>query len=572
MRPHLASLAVLSLLSLGASAQPPVDDPLVVISAHYDSRAQLQTIAAHFQHLLIDKKRHTIRAEATHDDMMALRRQGIDAQIDDAATQQLRRSELQMHQAMQQGAEVDAITGFPCYRTVDETYATMDQLVSARPTLAHIVDIGPTWLESQQAGAGHRMRVLQLTNAATNALYPHKPRMVVFASIHAREYAPAELLTRFAESLVNGYGIDDEATWLLDNFRFDLVLQANPDGREKAEAGLSWRKNVDDTNGACSDTTYGIDLNRNFPYLWGTVADGSSTDPCTSTYRGPSRTSEVEARNLLRYVAGTPNASGVYSGGALPNQTLSTAPMPHRNGTIPSPSQQIVSGLFVDLHSYGQLMMWPWAYTTTPAKDAVAMRTLGRRMAYFDGYTPEQWSGMYLADGSTGDTYYGLLGVPSYTIEMGTEFFESCSNFESNILTQNLASLRYAARNLAAPLLLPTGPDATSVSVSSKSVTRGTPVVVTATVDDSRFNQSNGTETVQNVIAARAFLDSQPWRPSRNVYAMHANDGSFNSATETVSVTIPTGAMALGRHVVAISGTDASQHAGTPNAVYFTVK
>jgi carboxypeptidase T len=43
-----------------------------------------------------------------------------------------------------------------------------------------------------------------------------KPRFFLMGAIHAREYATAELAIRFAEQLVEGYGTDPEATWLLD--------------------------------------------------------------------------------------------------------------------------------------------------------------------------------------------------------------------------------------------------------------------------------------------------------------------------------------------------------------------
>ena len=48
--------------------------------------------------------------------------------------------------------------------------------------------------------------------------------MVVFGSIHAREYTPAELLTRMAEWLVSGYGTDPEATWLVDRLANTLKV------------------------------------------------------------------------------------------------------------------------------------------------------------------------------------------------------------------------------------------------------------------------------------------------------------------------------------------------------------
>ena len=50
--------------------------------------------------------------------------------------------------------------------------------------------------------------------------------------------------------------------------------------------------------------------------------------------------------------------------------------------------------------------------------------------------------------------------------------------------------LRYAARSLQAPYTLPSGPDTTAISASARRVFIGTPLVVRATVDDSRFNQA----------------------------------------------------------------------------------
>jgi hypothetical protein len=60
---------------------------------HYVGRAQLQSIASRFQHLAIDETTRSIAVEATHDELVALRRDGIDATIDDAATRRLRQAQ-----------------------------------------------------------------------------------------------------------------------------------------------------------------------------------------------------------------------------------------------------------------------------------------------------------------------------------------------------------------------------------------------------------------------------------------------------------------------------------------------
>jgi carboxypeptidase T len=534
------------------------DDRPVFVTIQYRDRAQLQSLASRFQHMIVDRAKKSVRTEATTTEIAELQRLGLRVEIDQAATDRVRSVETAMADR-QFGTR--SISGYACYRTVEETYATIDQLVAAKPALASVSNIGPSWLKSRNAG-GYDMKVLRLTNSATNTLRPNKPSMVVFGSIHAREYTPAELTTRFAEWLVNGYGIDPEATWLMDNYTFHLVLQANPDGRKKAETGLSWRKNVDNTNGSCSANSVGIDLNRNFPFHWNTVAGGSSGNACAETYRGPLVQSEPETQNLVRLVAGLPNASGVYSGGLFPDR---------RGDANTSAAPDDYQGLFLDIHSFSQLVLWSWGDTTSPAPNAAALRTFGRRMAFFNGYRPQQSNELYGTDGTTDDTMYGLLGVPSYTIELGVSFFESCTTFTSSTLPKNLATLKYAARNLTAPYRYPSGPNTVSVSSSSATVAAGTPVTISAILDDSQFNQSNGTEATQAIASARLYVDIPPWEAGAAGIAMSASDGSFNTTREIATATLGTTGLGVGRHILYVQGTDATGALGSPNAVLLNI-
>jgi len=566
---------LLSLLPIAGAAAPPGDgDALVVVTAHWRDRAQLQQIGARFQHMIVDDRAHTARAEASRDDYLALRRAGIVVEIDDQETDRVRRAEAGLHAAFaarQPGVTAQAsqplvvgsqesIPSYACYRTVEETYATMDGLASAHPGLARVVDIGPSWLASRNSG-GYRMRSLELTNAATNGVLPNKPTMVAFASIHAREYTPAELLTRFGEWLANSYGKDAQATWLLDNFKFDLILQANPDGRKKAESGLSWRKNVDNLNGTCSTNDDGIDLNRNFNFRWNSVSGGSSGNPCDSTYRGPSSMSEIETRDLLRYVAGSPDSSGVYRGGVLPDR---------RNDDTVTPAPSDYQGIFLDLHSYAQRVLWPWSFSGTAPPNVTPLRTLGRRLAWFNGYHPQQWFNMYAGDGTETDAVYGRTGAPSYTFEMGVSFFEDCNTFETSTYPKNLAAIRYAARSLWAPYVYPAGPDTSALNASPALAVPGTPVTITATVDDGTFNQSAGTEPVQAIASATAYIDHTPWNGG-GARSMNPGDGRFDASREVATLRIDTSRFAAGRHVVYVQAKDTAGQAGTPQAVYFWV-
>ena len=125
------------------------------------------------------------------------------------------------------------IDGFPCYRTVAETYATAAQMALDFPNLATWTDIGDSW-EKQAGLGGHDMQVLVLTNSAVAG---PKPKLFVMTAVHAREYTTAELNTRFAEFLLNNYDSDPDATWLLDHHEVHLSLQSNPDGRVQGADG-----------------------------------------------------------------------------------------------------------------------------------------------------------------------------------------------------------------------------------------------------------------------------------------------------------------------------------------------
>jgi hypothetical protein len=545
------------------------------VEAHYADGAALARAAAQFQHVRIDTQRQVLQVDTDENGIAALEDAGLSVSIDAAGTARLRGFEATMQQAIAShipqlaDGGYPGIPGYTCYRTVEGTYQTMDDLAAAHGDLVEVHSIGPSWQKTQNALQGYEMRALRVTNLATAVADPARPKMVVFGSIHAREYAPAELLTRMAEWLVTDYGSDPEATWLVDHVDFRFVLQANPDGRKKAESGISWRKNTDTVNGYCSSANNaGIDLNRNFPFHWNTTGgQGSSGTKCNETYRGPTAASEPEAQNLVGYVAGEPGSNGVYNGGALPDR---------RPDDVSTAAPDDYAGLFFDIHSYSRLVLWPWGDTTNAAPNRTPLQTFGRRMAWFNNYTPEQSDSLYPTDGATDDNFYGTLGVPAYTIELGIAFFESCSSFTSSTYPKNFDALRYAARAAAAPYRLPTGPDAYGIAATTPASGAGGPyTTVTAVIDDVRYNQTNGTQATYTITAANAYIDRLPWESGAVPIPLSAVDGAFDGKTEAVIGDIALVGLAAGRHILYVQGINTagggSGTAGTPNAVFVDV-
>lgn len=447
---------------------------------------------------------------------------------------------------------IQSIPGFSCYETVEETFAAAEAFVTNHPTLASWSDVGDSWEKTQGSG-GYDLKVLKLTNSTIGG---DKPKLFINSAIHAREYTTAPLVLAFARWLVDGYGNDADATWIMDHHEVHLLLQANPDGRKKAEAGALWRKNTNTAYCGPNSNKRGADLNRNFTYHWNsTNGEGSSGNPCAETYRGPVADSEPEVDTLQAYVRSL---------------------WPDRRGpTLDDPAPADTSGIHLDIHSYSQLVLWPWGTRTAPAPNGSALQTLGRRFAYFNNYEPMQSIGLYPTDGTSDGVSYGELGVAAYTFELGTAFFQSCSEYNNTIKPANLPALIYAAKVVRTPYLTPSGPDVTGLALgggaSGPGVEPGTPVALTASVTDTRFSNNNGTEPTQAIVSAEAYIDVPPWAPGAAPIALAASDGAFNTSTEAIAGTLDTSGLALGRHIVYVRGSDASGQFGPVSAVFLNI-
>jgi carboxypeptidase T len=452
-----------------------------------------------------------------------------------------------------QAAEVgiQSVPGYACYETVEETFSAAQAIVATRPALASWVDVGDSWQKTAGSG-GYDMRVLKLTNSAVAAAGGSKPRLFITSAIHAREYVTAPLSLAFARWLVDGHGNHADATWLLDHHEVHLMLHANPDGRKKAEAGLSWRKNTNTAYCGPRSSSRGADLNRNFSFGWNSTGGvGSSGNACSDVYRGPAPASEPEVKAVEAYIRSL---------------------WPDRRGPgLGDPAAADTSGIHIDLHSYSELVLWPWGSTDAAAPNGTALQTLGRRFAWFNGYYPQQSVGLYPTDGTSDGPSYGEQGVAAFTFELGTSFFQDCSSYENTIKPANLPALVYAAKVSRAPYQLPAGPDVTGITLAANNVAAGTPVGLTAALTATRFSQRNGTEPVLAVASAQAFIDTPPWAAGATPVPLVAGDGAFDSPTENAVATLSTSGLAAGRHTVFVRGVSASGQPGPVTAVFLDI-
>lgn len=441
-----------------------------------------------------------------------------------------------------------SIPGFACYRTVEQTYADLSALAAANPTLAEWLDIGDSW-QKQQALAGFDIQALVLGNQGMPALAD----LVIIAAMHAREYATAELATRFAEQLISDYGVDADTTWLLDHYRVHIIPQLNPDGRKIAEQQSTRFKRKNHNLDFCSTevpVANGIDLNRNSSVLWN-FGSGSSGIECDQTFRGPMSTSEPETEAIEAY---------------LDNVFPDARPGTPNDLNQPAPAE--TPGLFISLHSFGELLLFPWEAVSSNSGNHAGLRSLARKLAFFNDYLPCQ-DCLGTAAGTTVDYAYGARGVAAYTFEIGNNFFESCAVFENTLLPDNLAALKFALKAARRPYLESSGPEITNAGVSI-SGSDGS-VMITAMADDRRrFGGSVNNEPADpqhNIAGAVVSINAPPFS-STGLIDMQASDNEFDSPDEAIQVTLAGNLLAPGRNTVYIMATDSSGQSGPPSAVF----
>jgi len=217
------------------------------------------------------------------------------------------------------------------------------------------------------------------------------------------------------------------------------------------------------------------------------------------------------------------------------------------------------------------LVLWPWGFDYITAPNHTQLQTLGRHLAYFNSYTPEQAAYLYTTNGTSDDWSYGTLGIASYTFEMGTNFFQSCTSFENTIYPNNKNALLYAIKTARRPYQNPAGPDTLSVAVLPNSVPAGTPVLLTATANDTRYNNNNGTEPTQNISEAHFSIDNPAWNTGALTYTMTASDGAFDEKTEGIEGMIDTSGMLPGRHTIFVESSDVPGNLGVTSAVFLEI-
>ncbi|XP_028286172.1 carboxypeptidase A1-like isoform X2 [Parambassis ranga] len=214
------------------------------------------------------------------------------------------------------------------YHTLSEIYSFQDMLVAENPKLVSKIVIGPSF-------EGRPLNILKFSTGGTN-----RPAIWIDTGIHSREWVTQASGTWFAKKIVTDYGRDPSLTAILNKMDIFLEIVTNPDGFAYTHSNdRLWRKTRKPNPGT---TCVGVDPNRNWDAGFG--GPGSSNDPCLQTYRGPRANSESEVRSIVTFVKS------------------------HNNFKA-----------FISIHSYSQLLLYPFGFTPMPISNRAELNTLAQR-------------------------------------------------------------------------------------------------------------------------------------------------------------------------------------------------
>jgi murein tripeptide amidase MpaA len=307
--------------------------------------------------------------------------------------------------------------------------ACLQYLAGTYPGICQLITL------PEQSVEGRTIRAIKLGTGASD----HRHGLLLIGGAHARELVPPDALVTLALRLCQAYTGGTALTYgsrtysagtiklIIDSLDLFMLPLVNPDGRTfvQSPAGDPWWRKNRRPNPGCM----GVDLNRNYDFLWSSGI-GTSSSWCSDVFKGPGAFSEPETRNVRSMLDTYPNVE-----------------------------------CYIDVHSYSELFLYPWGdddnQSTTPSMNFMNPAFNGLRGTSGDSlyreyiptadeswfvnsgdkvrqaildvrghnYLVEQGIGLYPTSGTSEDYAYsrhfvdgGLARVYGYTLETGLQF------------------------------------------------------------------------------------------------------------------------------------------------------
>lgn len=226
-----------------------------------------------------------------------------------------------------------------------------------------------------------------------NVDQPSKPKVLHTALHHAREPMSVTQMLYFMWYLLENYDKSDYVKSLVDASEIFFVPILNPDGYRFNEdnhpnGGGMFRKN----RRLMGSGARGVDLNRNYDFMWGVDNFGSSPNQWDETYRGPSPASEPEVR-AIKWLC-----------------------------------RKYPFDIALNHHSFGNALLYPFGFAEVSVPDAKTFFALSHEMTknnqYDFGRPWEVASVGYAVNGGSDDWMYGDIEskapIFAFTPEIGS--------------------------------------------------------------------------------------------------------------------------------------------------------
>jgi hypothetical protein len=286
---------------------------------------------------------------------------------------------------VRQVAAAQAASGYEVYRSWDEVGGIRDELYAAarrNPQLVKLVVLGHT-------AQGRELIAMKLTQSAREVPDGSRPAVLYSSTQHAREWISTEVNRRLMQYFIAKWRANDKATKdLLKTRELWFVVVANPDGYQYTfDHERLWRKNLRDNDGdGVTTRADGVDPNRNYPSHWGYDNEGSSPQPNSDTYRGPSAGSEPETQAIM----------GLF--------------------------RRVPFRFQVNYHSFGPYLLYPegWQTSTATADDPIYYALTGNKD---NPAIPNSFAGLssdvlYVTNGEMTDYAHSVHGTLAWTPEL----------------------------------------------------------------------------------------------------------------------------------------------------------
>jgi hypothetical protein len=296
----------------------------------------------------------------------------------------------------------------PSYRPYDDVVRDLEMVAGNNPDIVTLVDLSSEF-HVPFTHQGRSLQALRISDRDENGdgngdgneddnenddVNEREPGILITGCHHGREWISVEVPLHFIHYLVDNYQIDPYVTYLIDNRDIWIVPVVNPDGyvkswedNDRSHNWTGWRKNCRDNDGnGVIDSADGVDLNRNYGYMWGYDDNNSSPYLANQFYRGPAPFSEPETQ-AIRALA-----------------------------------EKYEFEVSLHYHSAGGMNIYPWAYIDSDTEDQNAFVVMGQQMARYNGYIYNNSNNSEIsnANGEVTDWMYGSFGTLAFTIELGT--------------------------------------------------------------------------------------------------------------------------------------------------------